>query len=329
MVKMMQMLLVAEGVEAGKWTLNQPIVATAKAQHMGGTQVYLEKGDQHTLEELMLAVSVASANDAAMAVAEGLWGTEEKALAAMNKRARELGLTRTEYHSVHGLPPDAGEKSDMTTPRDLARLAQECLKWPLVRTWSAQKELTFRPGDPAKHSTNKLLWRMKECDGLKTGYTRAAGYCLTATAERDGVRLIAVVMGCKALRERFSSAQALLETGFAHVSKVQLVAKGQPLEPAVPAANSRLPQVRMRAAESVEVIIRESDRKRVKFVAEHPKIVRGPLDTKTPIGKLTVALDDITLGATPIVLEQPLEEPDGRWKMQRRLVERLGIATGG
>lgn len=215
MVKMMQMLLVSEGLRSGRWTSDTPITATGHARRMGGTQVFLREGEVRTLGELMQAVAVASANDAAMAVAEGLWGSEEVYLAEVNERARNLGMNDSEFHSVHGLPPDRGEEPDRTTARDMALLARRCVRDPQILAWTRQTKVRFRPGEPYYPSTNKLLEGMDDCDGLKTGYIRAAGFCITATAEREGLRLIAVVMGHRNSKGRFRLAEKLLEEGFA------------------------------------------------------------------------------------------------------------------
>lgn len=215
MVKLMLMLLVAEGEARGDWTFETKITASRHAQAMGGSQVWLAAGDVFALGHLMRAVAVGSANDAAMAVAEGLWGSEAAYLAAANARAKALGMTRTEVHSVHGLPPSKGEKTDLTTVRDMAVLARQCVRYPRILDWVGRKEFEFRPGQSILYNTNKLLWRMEGCDGLKTGYTRVAKFCVAATAERNGVRLIAVVMGHPSKYGRFNLAQRMLEEGFA------------------------------------------------------------------------------------------------------------------
>lgn len=218
MIKMMQMLLVSEGIRNDRWTLGTPITVTRHARRMGGTQVFIHEGDVFALGTLMEAVVVASANDAAMAVAEGLWGSESAYLLRVNERARELGMNRTEFHSVHGLPPDRGEQPDRSTARDMALLARKCVQNPQILAWTRMKRVRVRPGETPYLNTNKLLTRMPDCDGLKTGYIRAAGFCITATAERDGVRLIAVVMGHRSGHGRFELAEKLLEDGFAAVA---------------------------------------------------------------------------------------------------------------
>jgi D-alanyl-D-alanine carboxypeptidase (penicillin-binding protein 5/6) len=212
---------VAEGLESGGWVAETPIVVSALAQAMGGTQLYLEAGETWPLEELMQAIAVASANDAALAVAEGLWGSKADYLQAANERVRTLGMSDTVIRSVHGLPPDPGELPDETTARDMATLARACVQNKRILTWSKIQSLQLRPEGNEFHNTNKLLGRVEGCDGLKTGYIRAAGYCITATAERDGVRLVCVVMGAERLQERFDRAAELLEAGFARTRRTE------------------------------------------------------------------------------------------------------------
>lgn len=214
MIKLMLMLLVAEGEERGDWTFDKPITATQHAQMMGGTQVWLNAGDVYELGHLMKTVAVGSANDAAMAVAEGLWGTEEAYLKAANERAKALGMSHTEIHSVHGLPPSKGETIDLTTARDMAVLACQCVRHPCIMDWVGRKEYQFKPDQDILYNTNKLLWRMEGCDGMKTGYISAAKFCVTGTASRDGVRLITVVMRHPNKYGRFNLAERMLEEGF-------------------------------------------------------------------------------------------------------------------
>ncbi|MBI2432081.1 MAG: D-alanyl-D-alanine carboxypeptidase, partial [Candidatus Hydrogenedentes bacterium] len=241
MVKLMMMLLVAEGVEGGTWTLQQPIAISTYASSMGGTQVFLKAGEVWPLAKMMDAVAVASANDGAVAVAEGLWGTLAKYLETANRRALELGMIDTVYRSANGLPPDNGRDFDLTTARDMAVLARACVQHDMIMRWVGQREFQFRETDALKSNTNKLLWRMPDCDGMKTGYIRAAGFCITATAQRGGVRLISVVMGNPSKYDRFNQAQQLLEGGFRNVRKLRLVAQGQSLGKPVPVNNCATP----------------------------------------------------------------------------------------
>lgn len=321
MVKLMQMLMVAEGLEEGLWTLDKEIAVSEHAERMGGSQVYLAKGETWTLGDLLAAVCVASANDAAMAIAEGLWGSKEEYLKAMNARAEELGMTSSEFHSVHGLPPDPGEKPDETCARDMAILGRHCVQQPLIMEWVGQKELTFREGEAVHYNTNKLLWHMEECDGLKTGYTRAAGWCLTSTAERDGIRVVAVVMGCESARGRFALAQAVLEEGFRECERVRLVAKGAPVEPAIAVQNCETTATCLAACDDVWVTIPKARKSELKLMTETPAVLRPPVDTGERLGELRVALGEHVLAKTALTVPDPLRPAPVRWKLIRAVLK--------
>lgn len=224
MVKLMTMLLAVEGIEAGRWRLDTPIYISANAQRMGGTQIFLKAGQTWPLEKLLQAMAVASANDAALAVAEGLFGGKYACLSAMNRRAQELDMDATQFNSVHGLPPDKGEQPDRTTARDMAKLARECIRHPLMLQLTSLREMSLGENSAVATNTNKLLLQMEGCDGLKTGYIRAAGFCLTATAVRNGTRLITVVMGANSNSNRFALTQELMETAFAAINTQQQIA---------------------------------------------------------------------------------------------------------
>jgi len=307
MIKLMMMLMVAEGMDDGRWAPDLAVTASAEAQRMGGTQVYLEAGDVHMLEHLMRAVAVASANDAAVAVAEALWGSKDGYLEAANKRAGELGMADTEWHSVHGLPPDDRKTFDLTTARDMATLARHCLAHPRILEWVGAKELVFTPGQATAYNTNKLLWRMDDCDGLKTGYIRAAGFCVTATAERDGTRLIVVVMGSDSGNGRFRRAEALLEDGFASLQRMRLVEAGAYAGDPVPVEGAREGAVRLRAEADVWASIPVDARDRVRVEAKRPERLEAPMDAGVRVGELVAWLDDVVLGRCGLVLAAAIE----------------------
>jgi len=312
MIKLLHMLLVVEGVESGKWDLQKPILISKIAQGMGGTQVFLKQGDIWPLGDLMQAVAVASANDAALAVAEGLWGSEIDYLMAANTRARELGLLDTKVHSTNGLPPSPGEPFDQTTARDMALLARECLKHPLIAYWVSMKEYSLRPGDAPKSNTNKLLWRMPECDGLKTGFIRAAGFCITATAKRNNVRLISVVMGSPSKYGRFNLAQELMEDGFRRIRKERLVAAGAAVGRPIPVRNGNVSAVLLTAAEDVWVVTTDEDRDKLDIIVKQPEVIDHSISVGDIIGEIQVArfAEIIASGAlqAPIAVTAPLQE---------------------
>lgn len=315
MLKLMQMLLVTEGIAAGKWTLDTSVTASKEAQRMGGTQVFLEEGETWPLRDMLKALAVASANDAAVAIAETFWGSKEDFLKAMNARAKELGMDDTTYHSVHGLPPERGGEFDVTTAKDMVILARECVKYPEILQLTSLKEATFRGGNTPYHSTNKMLLRMNDCDGLKTGFIRAAGFCVTATAKRNDIRLIAVVMGA-GKNEQFSRAKQLLEDGFARIGRVKILAKDEPIGEAVPVDNCEIEHIRLVPAEDVWALMAKDDVKRLEFRPSHPIPLEPPLRAGDIAGELHVILRGDTIARAPLTTPQTLKPKAWRLRIQ-------------
>lgn len=307
MIKLMLMLLVAEGYERGDWSKDRAIPVSARAEGMGGTQVYLNAGEEWPLGELMRAVSVASANDAAMAVAEGLWGSEAAYLLAANERAQALGMVDTVIHGVHGLPPDDGEAFDVTTARDMALLAQTCATKTEIMALVGQKELQFRPKDAKKFNTNKMLWRMEDCDGMKTGYINAAGFCVAATAQRHGHRLVCVVMGSPSKYGRFQLAEDTLNRFLDDYAEIKLLNKGVPLGLDIPVAHGRTLAAAVCPAGDVLVTLPRQLAGAVELSALHPATLQAPLNPETVIGEITVSLNDKTLATVPLMVSQGVE----------------------
>lgn len=317
-IKMFQLLLVVEGLQRGAWTLETPITISEHARNMGGTQVFLNTGDTWPLGQLMEAVAVASANDAAMAVAEGLWGSEEAYKEAMNKRAAELGMAHSSFRSVHGLPPDKGEEADQTTARDVARLASECVRHPQILAWTSLREIEFPPGKGTKENTNRLPATVPGCDGLKTGYTQAAGFCVAATAMRDHIRLIAIVMGHPNSKKRFALAGELLENGFKQVERVRFLTAGQPIGDPTPVHNCATQQIRLTALHEAWAIVRTGEAAKAETVVRLPDRVYAPVRAGTPVGEVHIRLGDLVLCSVPLVVPQDLEAAGWRWKLFRR-----------
>jgi D-alanyl-D-alanine carboxypeptidase len=194
LTKMMLVLIVMEKIRAGRLRLSEPVVATEWTTGVGGTQVDLKPGEVLPLEELLQAIMVRSANDAAATVAEHVAGSQARFVDMMNLKARTLGMKNTHFVNVHGLPGPNG-LDNISTAYDMAILARALLKYPEVLRWSSQEVAYIRGGRYPIHSTNKLLGQCEGVDGLKTGFVRKAGFNIAATASRDGKRVIAVVMG--------------------------------------------------------------------------------------------------------------------------------------
>lgn len=209
--KLMTLLVAADAIAQGRVKLTDKVTASETACKLGGSQIYLEPGETFSLEEMLLAISVGSANDACVAVAEHISGTHEAYVEEMNKKALELGLKNTHFVNAYGLPA----QGHYTSAYDLAVMGRAALEYPLIRKLTSVKEYDLRDGKFKLWNTNKLLWWYKGADGFKTGWTNEAKYCLASTVERDGLRLIAVVMGIPEPRGHFTESMKIYNWGFA------------------------------------------------------------------------------------------------------------------
>lgn len=216
-LKMMVLLVVLEKVENGSLNLSDMVQVTQEAARMGGSQVYLDSKEQFSIEDLLYALMIQSANDAAVALAIHVSGSKEGFVDLMNERASALGMSDTSFHSVHGLPPSTGQKVDITTAKDLSILAMRLAKIEETFNYTSAVEREFRNGDFIMRTHNNLLKNFVGCDGFKTGYFRAAGFSIVATAKRNGVRLIVVVLGSLDRKVRDAKATELLTRGFSKV----------------------------------------------------------------------------------------------------------------
>lgn len=226
--KIMTMLLTMEAIDRGQISLDDMVTASAHAAEMGGSQIYLKEGEQMTLNDMLKSIAVASANDAAVAVAECLGGSEEAFVSMMNERAKELGCTGTTFVNPNGLDTD-GEQT-LTTARDLSKISSELMKHNDIFNYTSIWMDSIRAGSFTLANTNKMLRIYDGMIGLKTGYTSTAGYCISAVADRDGMRLIAVVMGEPDKESRNSDVSAMLNYGFANYAMADILEEGQQLD---------------------------------------------------------------------------------------------------
>lgn len=216
-LKMMNLLVILELIDQGRIKLDDMVQVTAEASKIGGSQVYLDPKEQFPVEDLLYALAVQSANDAAVALAIHVAGSKEGFVALMNQKAAALGMKDTQFHSVHGLPPADGQQVDKTTANDLALLCRALVGRPDALKYTGTKERPFRDGKFIMRNHNHLLGAVDGCDGFKTGYFEAGGFSITTTAKRGGVRIIAIVMGSKDRKVRDAKARELLSLGFAAV----------------------------------------------------------------------------------------------------------------
>lgn len=215
-IKLMDMMVIMDRIAAGQLSPSNTVTVMKEAARVGGSQVYLAEHEVFSLEDLMYALMVQSANDAAMAMAIHIGGSASGFVEMMNKKAAELGMTSTTFYSPHGLPPTTGQKGDTSTARDLATLARALIaQHPDVLAYTSTRMRPFRNGKFIMRSHNHLLESVAGCDGLKTGYITAGGFSIVATAQRGGRRVIAVVLGSKDRKVRDARASELLARGFA------------------------------------------------------------------------------------------------------------------
>lgn len=232
-LKMMDLLIILDKIGQGSLKPDEKILITAEASKIGGSQVYLKENEVFTVDELLYALMVQSANDAATALAIHIAGSKEGFVALMNERAKQLGMKATEFHSIHGLPPGKDQLPDVTTARDLSRLARELLKYPDCLRYTSCREHEFRNGKFMLRTHNRLLASFPGCDGFKTGYFSKAGYSIAATAKRGNTRLIAVVLGSRSKNMVNKAAAELLTKGFARMAELHPATPPPAVQPPV------------------------------------------------------------------------------------------------
>jgi len=253
MIKLMNLLIVLETIKAGHIALEDPVTISAAVSRIGGSQVYLKENEVFPVEELVYAMMVQSANDAALALAIHCAGSPEMFVELMNKKAGELGMKDTVFYSVHGLPPSKDQQPDVTTARDMTKLCRELLKYPETLKYTSTQMREFRPDAPEPfimRTHNHLLQNFEGCDGFKTGYYGAAGFSIAATAQKKHVRAIAVVLGSAGRKVRDENARILLSKGLTEILRKQPAPAPTPAVKAAPAAA----EAKVKAVEPVKEI---------------------------------------------------------------------------
>lgn len=301
--KIMTLLLAMEALDRGEVQLDTMVTGSAHAASMGGTQIWLKEGEQLPFDEMLKAIAVGSANDCAVAVAEHLCGSEEAFVQKMNERAKELGCTSTTFVNANGLDAD-GQKT-LTSARDLALISAELLRHPKILDYTTIWMDTIRNGEFSLANTNKMLRSYNGLVGLKTGYISEAGFCISAVAERDGMTLIATVMGAPTKEDRTADATALLDYGFANFA---------PYTPDLSAALTPL-RVRMGQKETVTleaeeiqpVVVAKEEAANVTTETHLPDAVDAPIEAGQELGSVTVKSGDKTLLTIPLAAAEAVD----------------------
>jgi D-alanyl-D-alanine carboxypeptidase (penicillin-binding protein 5/6) len=297
LAKMMLMLIVAEKIHDGSLKLTDQITTSRKAEEMGGSQVYLKEGETFSLDDMMKAVVVHSANDASVAVAEYLAGSTDAFVVMMNQQAAAIGMKDSHYYSVHGLPPRNGESPDVASAYDQAILARELLKYPDVIRWSSIDTAPFRAGTFTLRNTNHLVRTYPGCDGLKTGFYDKAGFNVVATAKRKDLRLIAVVLGSQHKLTNFKEASEMLSQGFLNYEMHPVAKKGAPIAQSVVVSDADIASIKPVWGGDAGVFVKHGDASNntIKVDYNLPSSIAAPVKAGQQIGTANV-----TEGGKPV-----------------------------
>ena len=320
--KVMTLLLIMEALDAGTITKETMVPVSATAAGMGGSQVYMEEGEKFSVHDMLKAIAVASGNDACVAMAEYLAGSESAFVEKMNARAAELGMEDTVFCNCTGLPAEGHHASAY----DIALMSRELiLHHPDIRTYTTIWMDTLRDGDFQLANTNKLVRYYEGATGLKTGSTDAALYCLSATAEKEGMELIAVILGAPTSNDRFEGAKALLNYGFAAYALVP-VAPSEPLTP-VPVTLGTAASVQPGLAQERQLLLPKGEAGKVTTTVDLPSALSAPVEAGQELGHLTVLVDGQAVEEIPLVAQEAVGKRS-LWQVYGGLLAALFCGAG-
>ncbi|MBS4203013.1 D-alanyl-D-alanine carboxypeptidase family protein [Lederbergia citrea] len=316
MTKIMTMLLIMEALDSGKLSLEEKVRTSEYAASMGGSQIFLEPGEEMKVKEMLLAISIGSANDASVAMAEKIAGSEEAFVDMMNKKAASLGLKNTHFKNTTGLTA----KDHYSTAHDMAMMAKELLKHEEITDFTKMYESYLRENTDNKFwlvNTNKLVKFYPGVDGLKTGFTRDAMYCLTATAKKDGMRVIAVVFGAPTSKSRNAQITKMLDFSFSQYATHPVYKKGATLGK-VKISKGNIKDIKAVTGESVSVLTKKGEKldqitKEVKL-KDH---LKAPIHKGEEVGMLIIKKDGKVLVKTALTAEKSVKRASW-WDLYKR-----------
>lgn len=314
--KIMTLLLTMEALEGDLIKIDDKVTCSATAASMGGSQIWLEEGEQMTVDELLKAAAVVSANDACAALAEHICGTIENFVARMNERAAELGMQDTKFLDCSGLNDEA-----YSSALDVALMARELMKHEDIQKYTTIWMDTLRDGTSQLVNTNKLVRHYNGATGLKTGTTAAAGHCLAATAQRDGIAFVAVILGCETTDERFGGARAMLDYGFANYTLYTPVPDAALLTP-VPVLRGTVGEVAVGADAATPLLLKKGQEKNVVPSIELSENVEAPVEKGQIVGTFKLSLDNKVVAEIPIRATATVEKMTV-WRAFGRLLSAL------
>ena len=292
--KVMTLLLVMEAIEEGKIKYTDTVRASANACSMGGSQIYLEENEEMSVEDLLKSVVIASANDAAVALAEHIAGTEQAFVDMMNKKAQALDMKNTSFENTNGL--DDTVQQHLTSARDIAIMSRELIKYPKITEYSSIWMDTIRNGEFGLTNTNRLVRFYKGATGLKTGSTSKAGFCISATAQRDGMTLIAVIMGSPTRDVRNAAAVSLLDHGFANYSIY--TNKGQSINN-IPVVKGTQPYLKAEYKD-FSCVVKKNEGAKITAEPILPEKLTAPLKEGDAVGEIVYKIGEKEIGKSAI-----------------------------
>lgn len=322
MTKIMTLLLIFKALHNGEISLTDKVRVSEHAASMGGSQVYLEPGEEMTVDDMLKAICIGSANDASMAMAEFLAGSETSFVKEMNAEVKTLGLTHTHFQNPTGLP----DSDHYSSALDMAKMGKALLQYPEVLKYTSTYESYLRQNTDNKFwlvNTNKLIKAYPGVDGLKTGFTQEAKYCLTATAKKDGMRVIAVVMGAPTSKDRNRDVSQLLNYAFANYKTKPIADQGKVVKE-VPISKSEQGKVPIVTQKPVVVLIKRGQETTGKMVSEikvNPKL-KAPIKKGTVVGSYVVTDGQKVLTKTPLIVTKDVQEAS-YWQLLKRTVGKL------
>ena len=302
--KVMTMLLIMEAIDSGNIKWDDVVTTSETAAAKGGSQIYLKVGETMTVSDMVKSIAVSSANDCACAMAEHLAGSEEAFVEKMNEKAKALGMNDTHFVNCTGLDDDESAKEHVTSAYDIALMSRELmLNHPNIQKFTTIWMDTVRGGAFGLANTNKLVRFYPGATGLKTGFTSGAGYCLSATAQRDGMGLIAVVMGAESSKDRFAACKSMLDYGFANFALVN----PEITEGIVPVRLGITDSVKAVPAEPVQLLIDKAQSNQVQIQTVLEESVAAPVSKGQRLGTLTVKVGQQVLKEVPMVAQDGVE----------------------
>ena len=304
--KVMTMLLTMEAIDSGKIRWEDTVTASDTAAAKGGSQIYLKAGETMSVSDMMKSVAVSSANDCACALAEHLCGSEEAFVEQMNRRAQELGMKDTHFVNCTGLDDGPNAAEHRTSAYDIAIMSRELLlNHPEIRKFTTIWMDTVRNGTFGLSNTNRLVRFYKGATGLKTGFTRGAGFCLSASARREDMELIAVVMGAETSKGRFAACKSMLDYGFANYA---LAAAELPEDHFVPVVLGKGKKVAVELGDTGGLLVEKSRKNSIEKEISLQSEIEAPVEKGQTLGKLTLKTGDQTLTEIPLVAAEAVEK---------------------